>query len=244
MTEIRQAIAPHVEPGWVEGMLLELRLQGVSGEQIGAALAEVEAHVVDSGQGAQEAFGDPVEYARSLGLPPSPEQSRAATLKSSVPVLIQLFGMVCVSAAMPWGVAAVGVAPSLLAGLVLAGLLPVVGIAFGDQLLRAIVEHPVVVFVVTLVALGAVSGGLVALSRLGLDQPLFDLPRPVVLLAGLIALAVGTWAAVRSDAEVPDVVSSPVPGSAMPRPGVRHWAWTALPIPVAAVAIVLLITLI
>lgn len=88
MTEIRGAIAPHVEPDWVEAMLLELRLQGVSGERIGAALAEVEAHVVDSGQNAQEAFGDPVAYARSLDLPPEPEQSRTATLKGVVPTLI------------------------------------------------------------------------------------------------------------------------------------------------------------
>lgn len=244
MTEIRGAIAPHVESGWVEAMLLELRLQGVSGERIGAALAEVEAHVVDSGQSAQEAFGDPVEYARSLGLPPEPEQSKAATLKGSVPTLIQLFGLVAVTAAMPWGDGAVGITATLLAGLVVTALVPVLVVALGDRLLRAIVEHPVVVFGVTMLCLGALVTGLVAAGRLGFDQTLFELPRPAMLGIGLLALALGTWAAIRSDATTPDLVSSPVPGSALPRPGVRHWAWAALPIPVVTVLLASLLALI
>lgn len=243
MTEIRGAIAPHVEAGWVEAMLLELRLQGVSGDRIGAALAEVEAHVVDSGQGAEEAFGDPVEYARSLGLPAEPEQSRTATLKGVVPTLIQLFGLVAVVAAMPWGPDAVGVTTTLLAGLVVAALLPVVVVALGDRVLRAIVERPVVVFLATMLILAAVAAGLVAAGRLGLDQALFELPRPLMLVTGLLALALGTWVAVRSDATEPDVVSSPVPGSRLPRPGVRHWAWTALPVPVATVFLAGLLSL-
>lgn len=243
MTEIRGAIAPHVEAGWVEAMLLELRLQGVSGDRIGAALAKVEAHVVDSGQGAEEAFGDPVEYARSLGLPAEPEQSRTATLKGVVPTLIQLFGLVAVVAAMPWGPDAVGVTTTLLAGLVVAALLPVVVVALGDRVLRAIVERPVVVFLATMLILAAVAAGLIAAGRLGLDQGLFELPRPLMLVIGLLALALGTWVAVRSDATEPDVVSSPVPGSRLPRPGVRHWAWTALPVPVATVFLAGLLSL-
>lgn len=244
MTEIRGDIAPHVEPDWVEAMLLELRLQGVSGERIGAALAEVEAHVVDSGQNAQEAFGDPVAYARSLDLPPEPEQSRTATLKGVVPTLIQLFGLVAVVACVPWRAEAVGVTTTLLTGLVVVALLPVVMVALGDRVLRAIVDHPVVVFGVTLLCLGAVAAGLVVAGRLGLDQTLFGVPRPAMVLIGLIALAIGTWMAIRSDATEPDVVSSPVPGSGLPRPGVRHWAWMALPIPVAALFLAVLLSLI
>lgn len=243
MAEIRGAIAPHVEPDWVEAMLLELRLQGVSGERIGAALAEVEAHVVDSGQSAAEAFGDPVEYARSLGLPSSPEQSRTATLKGVAPTLIQLFGLVAVTAAMPWGDGGVGVTTTLLTGLVVAALLPLAVVALGDRLLRAIVGHPVVTFLNTVLVLGAVAVGLVAAGRLGLDQVLFEVPRPAMLAIGLLALALGTWVAIRSDAAEPDVLSSPVPGSRLPRPGVRHWAWTALPIPVATVFLAVLLSL-
>ncbi len=243
MVEIQGAIAPHVEADWVQAMLLELRLQGVAGERIGAALAEVEAHVVDSGQSAQEAFGDPVDYARSLGLPAEPEQSKTATLKGVVPTLIQLFGLFAVIAAMPWSAATVGVTTTLLAGLLAAALLPVVVVALGDRVLRAIVEHPVRVFLITMVALAAVVAGLLAAGRLGLDHTLFEVPRAVMLGVGVVALALGTWMAIRSDATEPDVLSSPVPGSALPRPGVRHWAWTALPIPVATVFLAVLLSL-
>lgn len=243
MVEIRGAIAPHVEAEWVEAMLLELRLQGVAGERIGAALAEVEAHVVDSGQSAEETFGDPVAYARSLDLPPAPEQSRTATLKGAVPTLIQLFGLVAVVSVMPWGDGAVGVTTTLLAGLVVAALLPVVVVALGDRVLRAIVEHPVRVFLVAMLGLGVLAAALVAAARLGLDRTLVDMPRPAMLGIGLIALVLGTWVAIRSAATEPDVVSSPVPGSGLPRPGVRHWAWTALPIPVATVFLAVLLSL-
>ena len=147
--------------------------------------------------GEVEAFGDPVEYARSLGLPAEPEQSRTATLKGVVPTLIQLFGLVAVVAAMPWGPDAVGVTTTLLAGLVVAALLPVVVVALGDRVLRAIVERPVVVFLATMLILAAVAAGLIAAGRLGLDQGLFELPRPLMLVIGLLALALGTWVNLR-----------------------------------------------
>ncbi|MFT3969460.1 MAG: hypothetical protein QM695_04055 [Micropruina sp.] len=244
MVDIQGTIAPHVEAGWTEAMLLELRLQGVSGERIGAALAEVEAHVVDSGQSAEGAFGDPVDYARSLGLPAEPEQSRAATLKGVVPTLIQLFGLVAVVSAVPWGPDAVGVTMTQLSGLLATALLAVVVVAFVDRVLRAVVEHPIWVFLVIMLGLGAVAAGLVAAGRLGLDQTLFEVPRPVMLGVGLVALALGTWAAIRSTATEPDLVSSPVPGSGLLRPGVPHWVWTALPIPVATVVLAALLSLI
>ncbi|MBP8919839.1 MAG: hypothetical protein KBG85_09055 [Micropruina sp.] len=244
MTEIRETIAPHVEPAWLEEVLLELRLQGVSGERIGAALAEVEAHVVDSGQSAAEAFGDPTEYARSLELPPSPEQSRTATVKGIVPTLVQLLGMVCVCAAMPWGQGTVVVTTTLLAGLVLAVLVSLAAAAFGDVLLRAVVSHPVVVWIGCTLGVGVLAGGLVAANRLGLERALFDLPGMGVLVAGLAALAIGTWMALRSGADAPDLITSPVPGRGTGRPGVRHWVWVALPIPVATVALAAILSLI
>ena len=62
---------PHIESAWSESFLLELRLRGVAGNQIGAALAEVEAHCAESGETAYAAFGDPTTYATELALPPS-----------------------------------------------------------------------------------------------------------------------------------------------------------------------------
>ena len=57
-------LAPSVEKDWVEAFVLEQRLIGVPGDRIGDMLAVVESHVADSGERAQDAFGEPVAYAR------------------------------------------------------------------------------------------------------------------------------------------------------------------------------------
>jgi len=88
----RQAAA-HIDPGWAEAMLLELRLLGVGGARIGAALAEVDSHCAESGQTAEEAFGDPAVYAKSLGLPTEDDVSPKALAWIAAPVLVQVLGM-------------------------------------------------------------------------------------------------------------------------------------------------------
>ncbi len=40
-----------------------LRMKNMPGSQIGEIIAEIEAHVAESGESAQDAFGDPAEYA-------------------------------------------------------------------------------------------------------------------------------------------------------------------------------------
>lgn len=90
---IEARLAPHVEAKWASTVILQLRLRGVSGEHIGEVLVEVESHVVESGESAQEAFGDPVDYAKALNLPVSPEQTRPAIAAAVLPVLIQIAGM-------------------------------------------------------------------------------------------------------------------------------------------------------
>jgi hypothetical protein len=96
---MERALAPHVVKKWANSFVLELRMLDVEGRRIGAALSEVESHCSDSGQSAQEAFGDPVEYARSLQLPtlaPTPEPPRAA-LRSAAPIVVQVLGMLLLS---------------------------------------------------------------------------------------------------------------------------------------------------
>ena len=51
---------------WREAFITELRLRGASGVQIGDELALVETHCLDAGAEVEEAFGDPVDYARSV----------------------------------------------------------------------------------------------------------------------------------------------------------------------------------
>ncbi|MDR3359596.1 MAG: hypothetical protein LBO20_02875 [Bifidobacteriaceae bacterium] len=86
------AIAPHVEADWADAFLVRLRLDGVSGKAIGAALAEVDGHLVDSGLSAREAFGDPAEYAAALELPPDPGQTGQAVRRAVWPVSAQVVG--------------------------------------------------------------------------------------------------------------------------------------------------------
>lgn len=53
---------------WLEELTLELRMREVSGAAIGDALAQVRAHLAESGESAEEAFGTPEQYASELNL--------------------------------------------------------------------------------------------------------------------------------------------------------------------------------
>ncbi|WP_247089959.1 hypothetical protein [Ornithinimicrobium sp. F0845] len=57
---------PHIDRTWRERFVVEQRLADRTGAQIGDALATVDAHCAESGETAQEAFGDPAAYSRSL----------------------------------------------------------------------------------------------------------------------------------------------------------------------------------
>lgn len=59
----------HIDPEWETAFILESRALDYSGAAIGSALAEIEAHCAASGEAVADAFGDPREYAASLGLP-------------------------------------------------------------------------------------------------------------------------------------------------------------------------------
>jgi len=87
------------EQKWLDEMVLELRLLNVDGARIGDAAATVREHLADSGEGPEEAFGDPTEYARSLGW----EQPEPSGLLAVVAAnLLGLFGfMALVFAAGP-----------------------------------------------------------------------------------------------------------------------------------------------
>jgi len=80
---LARGLAPHVDEAWADSLLLELRLLGVAGDRIGEAVSEVESHCAESGQSAQEGFGDPVEYAHSLQLPEAVDSSTRTILRPS-----------------------------------------------------------------------------------------------------------------------------------------------------------------
>ncbi|WP_199433511.1 HAAS signaling domain-containing protein [Qaidamihabitans albus] len=50
---------------YIDNLIIALQLRGVPGEKIGQIVAEVEAHVAESGEDPGDAFGKPREYART-----------------------------------------------------------------------------------------------------------------------------------------------------------------------------------
>lgn len=76
---------------WVEPFIMELRLANVPGTAIGDALETVHAHCADSGESPHEAFGDPKEYARSLGLAGKPDTTLLPVIITSAVSLAAFF---------------------------------------------------------------------------------------------------------------------------------------------------------
>lgn len=196
--EVERTLAPHVEPEWAEAAILELRLLGVAGDRIGATLAEVDAHCLDSGEPAAEAFGDPVTYARSLDLP-AEDASRGGVLLATLPPLLQVLGMLVALAA----VTALRRDTSLeittgVAGMVAILLACVTVVAVWDTAaLRLLIHRPLVAGVVLAVALGS----MVTTALLGTGT-LLALPALPGLAVGAVVLAAATvWASRRHDAD-------------------------------------------
>lgn len=235
MTNPRTApdpLAPHVERDWLDAFVVELRLRDVPGDRIGDALAEVESHCAESGEGAVEAFGDPVAYACTLDLPPSP--AAAGEVRRVVGgVAAQLVGMVLV----PTAVAAlargdrVGVAAGVLVAVLLA-LAATGGLAAApDRALRLVLDRPVVAWV-CLMGVGVA----VALPALLWRTTLVHLPAVAVLGAGVVALVAGVVVERRALGEPdPVVVPEAAGGTAPGRAGRMATGAVAFLVPAATV---------
>ncbi len=196
---------PHVEPGWANDLLLELRLRGVDGRQIGAALAEVEAHCAESGESALDSFGDPTTYAVELALQgPAAAMDMGRELFSTA---AGLGGMMATLAAV--GAWQGGTQVQITTGFVGLLLLMMVGTALivrlADRLLRAVVRHWWVAVVGSTVPIAV----FVAVLMIG-RQTLLTVPAPLVLVLGLLLLAANTVMALRG----PDL-DDPVVGPEM-----------------------------
>ncbi|GEN80369.1 hypothetical protein [Actinotalea fermentans] len=202
--EVERALAPHVDPEWAEAAILELRLLGVAGDRIGAALAEVDAHCLDSGEPAAEAFGDPVAYARSLDLP-AEDASRRGVLLAALPPLLQVLGMLVALA----GVTALRRDTSLeittgVAAMVAMLLVCVAIVALRDTaVLRLLIHHPLVAGVALALAVGTMA----AVAALG-SGTLVALPAVPGLVVGVATLAAATaWSRRRHEADESPLVA-------------------------------------
>jgi hypothetical protein len=192
-------------------MLLELRLLGVAGPRIGAALAEVDSHCADSGQTAEEAFGDPTAYARSLRLPAEDDVSPRALIRSAVPTLVQVFGMLLLlpSFAAWRNDSAVEVTAGMLASLGLLLLLLAAAIRWVDLALRTAVRRPVA-------AWAAGMAPLVLFVAAQLLLPTVALRAPAAWAMGLavLLLVAGTvWGAAWQRPDHADAVVAPLAAS-------------------------------
>lgn len=73
---------------WVDQFIVELRMRDVPGSEVGQQVETVYSHCMDSGETPSGAFGDPVEYARSLEL--GREGRVGELLTEGVPFFIML----------------------------------------------------------------------------------------------------------------------------------------------------------
>lgn len=179
-------LAPSVAPDWVEAFVLEQRLRGVPGDRIGDALALVESHVAESGEGAQEAFGDPADYARE-----ATPSARTDDLDGSwfVGNGLGLVGMLLTATGFSSWLAgervAVTVGSLVLVGLVAAAFLTLHLAA--EPFLRLVVHRPVTATGLFVLHFALIVGALVLFQA-----PVAQLSAVVTMGLGVAALALGT----------------------------------------------------
>lgn len=220
---LERGLAPHVDEEWAEAFILELRLLGVAGTTIGAALSEVESHCADSGAGAETSFGAATEYALSLSLPVSGDQSARATAIELAPTAVQLAGMFAVN----WSFDAVlnGRPLEITAGHLALLVIMAAAIAllarFAEPILRVVVQRSVAGPI-------ALAGGSIATiaacvaALLLLDTTVWSAPAAWCLGAGAVTLFAGSaWALQRTRRSViadpirlPEALERPVPVAA------------------------------
>ncbi|AXH96095.1 hypothetical protein [Ornithinimicrobium avium] len=199
-------LAPSAEKDWVEAFVLEQRLLGVPGDRIGDALAVVESHVAESGEGAQEAFGEARAYARQTADGRKVDDLAPAWVAG---VVLGLLGMlVTLAGVSPWlaGEARLEITLGWVATLVLtlagAGAL----VLATETVLRLAVDRPwagagivAAFFVVTVVL------------AVALRQPVADVPVVAVVVVGAAMLALSTALELREvlRGEVEDPILGP-----------------------------------
>lgn len=79
-----------------DDLLRSLRFHEISGERVGEVLAEVEAHVIETGEDPVEAFGKPRDYARQVAAQLDPATGKRSTggvvLTFVVIAILAMFG--------------------------------------------------------------------------------------------------------------------------------------------------------
>lgn len=190
---------PHVDREWAEHVITELAIRDVSGADIGAAMLEVESHMAERGGDVREAFGDPKAYAAALELPDTGKLSRSQWTVVWLPAILMFAGM---SVLLNGVLALLGGGGLSLTPVGIVLVVLVVGaVAFVRfNLLRLMVEHPVLCGVVLFVLIGSLGALASLVPGPTLDvAPSASIPGGGLLLAsGLVVLA---WLRRRAEAD-------------------------------------------
>lgn len=229
-------LAPSVDQDWVEAFVLEQRLRGVPGARIGDALAVVESHVAESGESAQESFGDPRAYAREAAAP-----SGAADLSPAwvAGIVLGLLGMLVTLAGVhPWlsGEARLEITLGWVATLVLTMAGAAVLVLATEPLLRLVVDRPWVA-----VAIAATFFAVAVALAVTLRRPVAEVPVQLAVAVGVGLLAVGAALELREvlRGDLQDPILGP--GETVPRRRVTGYGvLTALLMPIITAAMVAL----
>lgn len=204
------ALAPHVEPSWLDAFVLALRVHGVPGTLIGDALAEVESHCAEAGEPAAEAFGDPVAYAQSLELAPD-ENLESEIRWGGVWSGLQLVALFAVPAAVRGLVRGepVNVTGGMLLTVVLMlGIVALLGVR-STWAMRTVVERPGLASIILGASLTAV-----VLPSVLWRTVVVSLPVVPVLVVAALLLVVGTTRSVRTLGAPDDIIGPSDPRSA------------------------------
>lgn len=163
--------------GWLDELAFRLRMLDVDGRRTGAAVAEARSHLAESGENALVTFGSPDAYAEALALPERKSRLRTAVGTAFVGAAAYAAATLLMGLVLPDGVV-----------VRLGNLLAVVVLAlFGLSLLmlsRALRAH--LRFLLVWVAVVFVGMTLVGIL---LTQPLFTVPGPAAVVAGVVLLA-------------------------------------------------------
>lgn len=174
---------------WRDTFVMQAQLFEVPGGRIGEALAEVESHCTDAGQTPEEAFGDPVDYARRLaGELQSAAHRQRPWWKDALTAAATIGGIYCVLA----GALAIadGTLAELTAGQVTA---TVVGTAVVVVVSTAVLRPGRRRIALPLAAALVVGFGLMVAVALAWDQPVLRTSGWVLAGAGLLLLVLGWW---------------------------------------------------
>lgn len=232
---------------WRETFVVQARLHDVPGSQIGDALAEVDAHCADSGQSPQEAFGDPVSYARSLARELAPGTSGSDGVRgglsrrvwtAALNALAVLSGLLCLLSGVS-GVAQ-GIPGRLTVGElvgILVGTLAI--IAIGILVLRPGQRHLTGWLLLSL----AIGFSLMVLPAYVWDRPVVEVSGWVLLVAGVLLLTLAWWPLVSGRLLADRVID---PRTGRDRLPVPRWAelWLRWGMPVTVVLVGVMLVLV